>query len=82
MSDMSFKQAKEIIDKIELAELTLNRTLEHIDKSSKEFERSLELQKRVVEYFPKVNLKINVLRVLVALNVGFILGLLIGKFFL
>ncbi len=82
MSDMSFKQAKEIVDRIELAELTLNRTLEHIDKSSKEFDRALEMQKRVVEYFPKVNLKINVLRVLVALNVGFILGLLIGKFFL
>lgn len=79
---MSFKQAKEIVDRIELAELTLNRTLEHIDESSKEFTTSLEMQKKIVEYFPKVNLKINILRVLVGVNVGFIAGLLVGKFFL
>ena len=82
MSDMSFKQAKEIVDRIELAELTLNRTLEHIDESSKEFNKSLDMQKKIVEYFPKVNLKINVLRVLVGINIGFIAGLLVGKFFL
>ena len=53
MSDMSFKQAKEIVDRIELAELTLNRTLEHIDESSKEFNKSLDMQKKIVEYFQK-----------------------------
>jgi exonuclease VII small subunit len=82
MSDMSFKQAKEIVERIELAELTLNRTLENIETSSKKFQQSLELQKQIVKYFPKADIKINTLRLALAVNVGFILGLLVGKYLL
>jgi hypothetical protein len=82
MSDMSFKQAKEFVERIELVELTLDRTLNNIEESSAKFKQSLELQKQIVKYFPKVNLKINMLRLALAVNVGFILGLLVGKFLL
>ena len=82
MSDMSFKQAKELVERIELVELTLDRTLKNIEDSSTKFNQSLELQKQIVKYFPKADIKINMLRLALAINVGFIFGILVGKFLL
>ncbi len=82
MSDMSFKQAKELVDKIELTELTLNKTAIDIQKSSTNFNESLKHQEYILELLPKANLKLNTMRILVGINIGFILGLLVGKYIL
>lgn len=82
MSDMSFKQAKELVEKIEMTELTLNKTAQDIQKSSNSFNDSLKHQERILDLLPKANLKLNTMRILVGINIGFILGLLVGKYIL
>lgn len=82
MSDMSFKQAKELVEKIELSELTLNKTALDIQKSSSSFNDALKQQERILDLLPKANLKLNTMRILVGMNIGFILGLLVGKYIL
>ncbi len=78
MSDMSFKQAKELVERLELSELTLNKTANDIDESSKKFNESLKKQEYVLSLLPKADKKLNILRLLVTLNIGFILGLIVG----
>jgi exonuclease VII small subunit len=82
MSDMSFKQAKELVDKIELTELTLNKTAQEIQESSKGFNEALKHQERILTLLPKANLKLNTMRIVIGINIGFILGILVGKFIL
>ncbi len=82
MSDMSFKQAKELVDKIELTELTLKRTMEDIHKSSQEFNSALQYQEQIIQLLPKAQKKINLLTVLIAVNIGFIVGIVVGKYLL
>ena len=81
MSEMSFKQAKEIVERLEFTELTLKKTLANINKSSKTLDRSLEKQNKIMDNFPQSDKRINNLKLLVVLNVGFILGLLVSKLF-
>lgn len=76
---MSFIQAKELIERIELSEVTLKDTLDHIDKSTKKLDIALEKQKYVMKLLPNKDKKLDFLRLLVVLNVGFILGLLGSK---
>ena len=78
MSDMSFKQAKELVERLELSELTINKTTKDLDESSKKFHEALRIQKEILDHLPKADKKLNVLRLLVVLNVGFIIGLLVG----
>ena len=75
---MSFKQAKELVERLELSELTLNKTANDIDESSKKFNESLKKQEYVLSLLPKADKKLNILRLLVTLNIGFILGLIVG----
>ena len=82
MSDISFKQAKEFIEKIELVELSLKDTLTNIDKASKNFEAGLEKQKKILHYVPIYDNKLMIMKLIVALNIGFILGLLTAKYIL
>ncbi|MEA1914516.1 MAG: tetratricopeptide repeat protein [Campylobacterota bacterium] len=77
---MSFKQAKELVDKIELTELTLKHTMEDIHKSSQDFNSALQYQERILQLLPKAQKKINFLSVMIALNIGFIVGIVIGKY--
>ena len=79
---MSFKQAKELIERLEFTELTLKNTLESIDKSSKNFNNSLKHQDKIIKMVPKNHQKLNNMKVVVALNVGVIVGLIIGKYLL
>ena len=79
---MSFKQAKELVEKIEFAELSLQKTVKEIENSTQNFNVALKMQEKIIHHFPKVDLKLNVMRLLVTLNIGFIGGLLIGKYFL
>ena len=81
MSDMSFKQAKELVERLELAEITLNTTLNNIEKSTANFTSGLLQQEQMLQLLPKNDAKLNTMRVIVALNIGVILGLIIGKYF-
>ncbi len=82
MSDMSLKQAKEIADRLELAELSLNHLLVNVEKSTKAFEETLSQQKQIINTVPTTDRKLNNMKILVGINFGFVLGLLISKFLL
>jgi len=82
MSDMSLKQAKEIAERLELAEISLKTVLADVDKSTKIFEESLSKQKQVLASIPKMDNKLNTMKVLVGINIGFIIGLVVAKYFL
>lgn len=82
MSDMSFKQAKELVEKIELTEVMLGKTVKDIDDSSKSFTEALRQQKLILEIVPSMNSKLTLLKLIVATNIGFLLGLIAGKYIL
>jgi len=82
MSDMSFKQAKELVERLEFAEITLKTTLDNIDKSSANFQNGLKQQEQMLQMLPKNDAKLNIMKVIISLNIGIIIGLFIGKYFL
>jgi hypothetical protein len=82
MSDMSFTQAKQLVERFELTELTLKKTLENIEKSSLIFNNTLKQQEKIIQLIPKADAKLNTMKIIVALNVGLIIGLIIGKYFI
>ncbi|MDD2697691.1 MAG: tetrahydromethanopterin S-methyltransferase subunit B [Arcobacteraceae bacterium] len=77
---MSLKQAKEIADRLELAELSLNHLLANVEKSTKAFEETLSQQKQIMNAMPTTDKKLNNMKILVGINFGFVLGLLVSKF--
>jgi len=80
MSDMSFKQAKELAQQLELTEVTLSSMVKKIDIASSNFDNSLQKQEEVLKYLPNIDKKLTVMKVIVALNIGFVLGLLSAKY--
>ena len=78
MSDMSFKQAKELVEKIELAELTLKKTANDISKSTNNFNETLKKQEQMLKLLPITDKKLNFLKLLIVLHVGFIVGVVVG----
>jgi hypothetical protein len=82
MADMSLKQAKEIADRLELAELSLTSLLANSEKATKLFEDTLKEQKQILSIIPKMDNKLNMMKVLVGINIGFIVGLVVAKYFL
>ncbi len=78
MSEMSFKQAKELVEQLELSEVSLKKSTDDLNKSSKKFNEALKKQVTILKLLPKADKKINTLRLLVMLNIGFILGLIVG----
>jgi tetrahydromethanopterin S-methyltransferase subunit B len=82
MSDMSFKQAKELVEKIELTEVSLQKTVKDIEEASKSFTEALRQQKIILDVIPSMNSKLGMLKILVAVNFGFLLGLVVGKYIL
>ena len=80
MSDMSFKQAKEITERFELAELTLSQTLKRVDRATENFDRALSTQEKIIRTIPATDKKLEFMKIIVALNIGFIIGLLISKY--
>ena len=82
MADMSLKQAKEIADRLELAELSLTALLSNSEKATKLFEETLKQQKQILITIPKMDNKLNTMKVLVGVNIGFIVGLVVSKYFL
>ena len=80
MSDMSFKQAKELAEQLEFVEITLSKTVRQIDKSSKNFENSLIKQENILKYVPQSDRRLNMMKIIVAVNIGFIAGLVVSKY--
>jgi hypothetical protein len=82
MSDMSLKQAKEIAERLEMAELGLKSLLTHIEQSTKLFEDTLNHQKQIILSKPIMDNKLNMMKILVGVNIGFVFGLVVAKYFL
>lgn len=82
MSDFSFKQAKELVDGIELAELSIKKAVIDLEKSSQKLDESLKKQNFVLALLPKQNTKILILELVIALNLGFVFGIIFAKYFL
>ncbi len=80
MADMSFKQAKELAEQLELTEVTLKKTLTRIDNATKNFDSALQKQEKILHFIPVTDKKLNNMKLIVALNIGFILGLLVSKY--
>jgi len=80
MSDMSFKQAKELAEQLELSEITLKQMLVKIDAASDNFEKSLEKQESILNYLPKSDKKLTYMKILIGVNIGFIIGLIVAKY--
>ena len=82
MSDMSFKQAKEIVERLELAELSLRNSFDNIDYARRSLDDSLIKQEKVLKQLPEKESKIKYLYLVIMLNIGFIGGLFVGKYLL
>jgi hypothetical protein len=82
MSDMSFKQAKELIEQLELTELGVKQNINGLQKVNEDLQKTFTYQEKILDMIPKTNEKLNNLKVIVGINIGFVIGLLIGKFFL
>jgi hypothetical protein len=82
MSEMSFKQAKELVERLELTEVSIKKATNDLNKSSLKFRESLKKQALIVKLMPQTDKKLNVLRLLLALNVGIIIGFIAGVYFI
>ncbi len=89
MSEMSFKQAKELVERMEFSELALKNATKVLDdsyktlgKASENFEQTLNKQEQVLDRLPHADKKMSLMFLAVAVNIGFILGLVIGKYIL
>ena len=80
MSDMSYNQAKHLAERLELTEITLNKTLKQINSATKTFDDSLLKQSQIASFIPKTNNQLAVMKIVVAVNIGFIFGLLVAKY--
>ena len=82
MSDMSFKQAKELVERMEFSEIALRRAVDNLEKSSQNFETTLKHQEDIINKLPNADKKLSYMYIAVAVNIGLIVGLLIGKYLL
>lgn len=82
MSDFSFKQAKELVEGLELAELSIKKAVGDLDKSAKTLEEALQKQNFVLALLPKQSTKILILKLVIAFNVGLVAGIIFTKYFL
>jgi uncharacterized membrane protein YoaK (UPF0700 family) len=82
MADMSLKQAQEIAQRLELAELGIKHHINNIESATENFEKTLQKQQLVLHQSTKQDGKLILLKILVGINVGFVIGVIVGKFFL
>ena len=89
MSEMSFKQAKELVERMEFSEIALKNATKVLDdsyktfgKASENFDKTLNKQEEILKKLPQVNKKMSFMFLAVAINIGFIIGLIIGKYIL
>ena len=79
---MSFKQAKELVERMEFSEIALKKAVSNLEKSAQNFETTLKHQEDVLNKLPYADKKLSYMSLAVAVNVGLIIGLLIGKYLL
>ena len=77
---MSYNQAKHLAERLELTEITLNKTLKQINSATKTFDDSLLKQSQIASFIPKTNSQLAIMKIVVAVNIGFIFGLLVSKY--
>ena len=65
---------------MELAELSLRNSFDNIDFARRSLDDSILEQKKVLNELPQKDKKISYLYLIIMLNIGFIVGLLVGKF--
>ncbi len=82
MSNMSFKQAKELVERMEFSEIALRRAVDDLEKSSQNFDITLKHQEDIINKLPYADKKLSYMYIAVAANVGLIIGILIGKYLL
>lgn len=82
MSDMSLKQAQEIAERLELAELGIRHYITNIESATQNFEKTLQKQNMIINDANKVDNKLVMLKILVGINIGFVIGVFVGKFLL
>lgn len=82
MSDMSLKQAQEIAERLELAELGIRHYITNIENATQNFEKTLQKQNMIINDANKVDNKLVMLKILVGINIGFVIGVFVGKFLL
>ena len=82
MSEMSFKQAKELVERMEFSEIAIRTSIDNLEKASSSFQESLKLQEDVVNRLPYSDKKLSIMKVAVALNIGLIIGIFIVKYLL
>jgi ElaB/YqjD/DUF883 family membrane-anchored ribosome-binding protein len=82
MSDMSFKQAKELVERMEFSEIALRKANDNLEKSSQNFEITLKHQEDIINKLPYIDKKLSYMTIAVAINIGLIMGLIIGKYLL
>lgn len=82
MSDMSFKQAKELVERMEFSEIALRRAVDDLEKSTQNFDVTLKHQEDIINKLPYADKKLSYMTIAVAVNVGLIIGILIGKYLL
>ena len=80
MSDMSFNQAKQLAERLEMTEVTLNNTLKKINNATISLDDAVEKQSKIAIFLPKTNKQLVIMQIILALNIGFICGLLISKY--
>uniref|UniRef100_UPI0040489F7E hypothetical protein n=2 Tax=Aliarcobacter sp. TaxID=2321116 RepID=UPI0040489F7E len=82
MSDMSFKQAKELVERMEFSEIALRKSADNLRKSTQNFDKTLKHQEDILNKLPYADKKLSYMTIAVAVNIGLILGLIIGKYLL
>jgi len=79
---MSLKQAQEIAGRLELAELGIKHYITNIESATQNFEKTLQKQNMIINDSNKVDNKLVMLKILVGINIGFVIGIFVGKFLL
>ncbi|MGJ0456569.1 hypothetical protein NG782_07650 [Aliarcobacter cryaerophilus] len=79
---MSFKQAKELVERMEFSEIAIRKSIDNLEKASSSFQESLKLQEDIVNRLPYSDKKLSIMKVAVSLNIGLIIGIFIGKYLL
>ncbi len=82
MSDMSFRQAKELVERMEFSEIALRRAVDGLEKSTQNFDITLKHQEDIINKLPYADKKLSYMTIAVSVNIGLIIGILIGKYLL
>ncbi len=84
---MSFKQAKQLVERMEFSEIsikkatnTLEKSANNFDIANENFKKILRQQEGVLRKIPDSNKKLSYIYIVLAINVGFVLGLVVAKY--